>query len=44
MQGHRRPVWSVAFSADGRRGLSAGYDEVVKIWDLATGEEIPAPR
>jgi len=42
-QGHEKPVWSVAFSPDGSRGVSGGYDQVIKVWDLATGKPIPAP-
>jgi WD40 repeat protein len=40
MRGHERPVWAVAFSPDGKQGVSAGYDQVLKIWDLATGKQI----
>jgi WD40 repeat protein len=36
-RGHRKPVWAVAYTPDGKEALSAGYDEVVKVWDLATG-------
>ena len=40
MQGHKKAIWSVAFSPDGRTALSGGGDEVLKLWDLATGLEI----
>jgi WD40 repeat protein len=38
--GHEKPVWSVAFTPDGRRGVSGGYDQVIKVWDLATGNPV----
>ena len=31
---------SVAVSADGRLALSGSADHTVKIWDLATGQEL----
>lgn len=34
------PVWSVAFSANGRFALAAGVSENVKVWHLATGDRI----
>jgi WD40 repeat protein len=33
------PVWSIAFSRDGRRLFSGGEDAAVKVWDLETGME-----
>jgi WD40 repeat protein len=41
--GHKRPVWAVALVPGGTIGVSAGYDEVAKVWNLATGAEIEAP-
>ena len=38
--GHKGSVNSVAFSPDGRTALSGSADETLKLWDLATGEEI----
>ncbi|MBM3839996.1 MAG: hypothetical protein FJ398_18930 [Verrucomicrobia bacterium] len=39
LKGHSAEVWSVAFSADGRRLASASWDQTVKVWDIATGQE-----
>ena len=43
-KGHTNPVWSVAFSPDGKRLASGGgiYGQPgeLKIWDTATGQEI----
>jgi WD40 repeat protein len=35
-----QPVISVAFSPDGTRVLSGGYERTIKLWDAATGELI----
>jgi len=34
------PVWSLAYSADGRFALTAGAEERVKVWHLETGDRI----
>jgi WD40 repeat protein len=33
-------VMSVAFSADGKRLVSAGDDQTVKVWDATSGQEM----
>ena len=37
---HWGPVTSVAYSPDGKHIASGSYDETVKVWDAATGEEV----
>ncbi len=38
--GHSDTVWSVAISPDGQTLVSGGSDNLIKIWNLNTGEEI----
>jgi WD40 repeat protein len=33
-------VTAVALSADGRRALSGGLDQTVRLWAVATGQEL----
>jgi serine/threonine-protein kinase len=40
MAGHERDVRRVAFSQDGKRLASGGFDGFVCVWDVATGREI----
>ncbi len=38
-EGHTGKVTSVAFSADGKRLASASWDQTLKVWDAASGQE-----
>ena len=40
LRGHTALVYSVAFSPDGKQLATAGFDNVVKIWDTTTGKEL----
>jgi WD40 repeat protein len=40
LHGHAQPLMCAAFSPDGRRLATCGYDQTVIIWDLTTGREL----
>ena len=40
LRGHKGTVTSIAYSPNGSRLLSGGCDGDVKLWDIATGQEI----
>ena len=40
LRGHSGAVYSATFSSDGKRIVSGSSDNLVKIWDAATGAEV----
>jgi WD40 repeat protein/serine/threonine protein kinase len=38
--GHTRAIWAVAVTPDGKRLITAGYDNQVMLWDAATGRQL----
>jgi WD40 repeat protein len=41
--GHQDAVYALAFAAGGNRLASAGYDRVIRIWDLSSRVPVPTP-
>jgi WD40 repeat protein len=39
LRGHRAPIVGLAFSSDGRLLATAGAEESVKVWEVASGRE-----
>ena len=44
LRGHEDSVNAVALTADGRRAVSASWDQTLKVWDLDSGEELRTLR
>jgi len=40
LEGHSRPVRGVAVTPDGKRAVSASFDNTLKVWDLETGRAL----
>ncbi len=40
LQGHSESVLGVALTADGRRAVSASFDQTLKVWDLESGRAL----
>lgn len=38
LTGHKRPVYDVAYNADGTQIATASFDDTVKLWNAQTGE------
>jgi eukaryotic-like serine/threonine-protein kinase len=37
LEGHKTSIWRMAFSADGKRLASGGFDGAVRVWDSPSG-------
>jgi WD40 repeat protein len=44
LEGHRSPVQAIAYSPDSAYLASAGWDDTVRLWDMATGEVVHSLR
>src|SRR4051794_33737622 len=40
LDGHTDPVYSIAWSPDGKLVVTGGFDNTVRIWDSATRKEL----
>ena len=38
LTGHSKPIYDIVFSPDGRRLVSGGDDDTIRVWDTETGE------
>ncbi|MCS7046166.1 MAG: WD40 repeat domain-containing protein, partial [Gemmataceae bacterium] len=39
-KGHTEPVYSVAFTPDGKYLVTGSFDNTIKLWDVGTGKEV----
>ena len=39
-KGQTAPLWCVAWSPDGKRLASSGYDDSIKVWEADTGKDV----
>ena len=40
LSGHTGPVWIACFSGDGKKIVTVGQDETVRVWETATGKQL----
>lgn len=40
---HQLPIYSVAYSPDGKTALTGSADQTARLWDVATGDPIGVP-
>ena len=40
LRGHEKPVHSAAYSPDGKRIITASFDNTARVWDAANGQQI----
>lgn len=43
LRGHEGPVYEIAFAMAGRRLITVGLDNTVRVWDVAEGTEVNRP-
>ncbi len=43
LAGDRGPLWSIAFSPDGKTVFAGGNDRMIRHWDVETGREYDSP-
>jgi WD40 repeat protein len=42
LSGHRGTIYAVGFSPDGARAVTGSFDTTLRLWDVATGQQIGA--